>query len=222
MAKFEGNIWSKAAGSIGSITFSQARARQGKIQTARDRVIPTNPQTPQQMSARDNLSDSVFIARAIANGPDSTAFDRAVSKLPAYQSLMSIYQKAKAVDGTDIVVDGEPARIPRSDLPEVFVSGFVHSGSGEYQISFSLSTGASITPNAMVVGAITRVMPRSDIQTFRFQRFTFSPVPSSPVFVDMGGFPNQTSGLLFHVYTRLVDGSGARFYSPINWHLGTG
>lgn len=95
MAKFESNIFSIALGSVGSTTFSRARDRRGRIQTARSRVIPANPQTQPQTDARNNLTDSVRMAQQYLITESKPIWDRAVSKLPAYQSLMSVFQRAK-------------------------------------------------------------------------------------------------------------------------------
>lgn len=141
MAKFRGNIWTRAAGSIGSITFSKARTREGFVQTARDRVVPLNPQTPAQVSARAKLSSSNFIARTLGPSAYQSDWDRAISKLPGYQSLVSMLQAASIHDTGNIDLVNSPPDSPLGNLhfPDTFA--VAHSGSGLWAVDWSTELG---------------------------------------------------------------------------------
>lgn len=217
MAKFAGNIFTKARGSIGSTTFSEARDRQGKVQTARQRVTPLNPQTPDQVSARDNMSDSVFMVRGILARDYAFNFNRSVSKLPAYQSLLSIYQNVKLVVGTDIVIQGEPLPIPASDQFGNNIVNVINFNDGTYTVNhLPIPSGFR-----MVIGAVTRIMPVTDIATFRFEDFINSSAGSSSTDLDMGGFPGQNSGVLVFAFLIPNSPAPAQATSPIRWKLAT-
>lgn len=215
MAKFAGNIFTKARGSIGSTTFSEARDRQGKVQTARQRVTPINPQTPDQVSARDNMSDSVFLVKGIIARGLASPFDRSVSKLPAYQSLLSLYQNAKSVVGSNIVVQGEPITIPGGDQFFFDISSVVNFNDGTYTINHE----AVPANHRAVFGVITRSMPVADISTFRFENFSNSSQGDQQSFVDMGGFPGQNSGILVFGFFAPQVPAPLKAVSQIVWAL---
>lgn len=93
MSKFSGGIFSKSRGKLSGIVFSAARAREGKVMTAREFVIPANPQTDQQMANRGIFD---FVQAEVRNiGPDvyKNDWNRAVQDLPGYQSLLSLLRR---------------------------------------------------------------------------------------------------------------------------------
>ena len=90
MSKLEGGIFSRPRGKTGGIVFGAARTRRGKQTTTRLLVPPSNPNTAAQQEQRSKFKDSLAIVKAA--GPDAyqKAFNRTVSQLPGFQSLLSI------------------------------------------------------------------------------------------------------------------------------------
>lgn len=94
MSKFPSGIFSKARGKLSGVVFSAARTRKGKLMTARQLVIPANPQTTDQQSNRSVFS---FVQRGVRDfGPGvyRTIFNRGVEDLPGYQSLLSLFRRS--------------------------------------------------------------------------------------------------------------------------------
>jgi len=218
MAKFKGNIWTKARGSIGSITFSEARDRKGKVQTARDRVTPLNPQTTNQTKARDNLTDSVFIVRGIQSQIGLEPFDRGISKLPGYQGLMSTYQKSKYLNSSAIIFNSEPPDWFTGAPHLVTISSIVNNYDGTYVVNFTVDSGNLPSSYGLMVGACIRYMPLTDIQTYRFQKFFIESAGSNSIEIDLGGYSNETSGCFVFIYLYYDSPKTGRV-SNITWGL---
>lgn len=221
MAKFEGNIFTKAGGSIGSITFSRARDRQGKVQTARERVIPINPQTAPQTNARDNMRDSVRIVRYIVSRGYAGVFDRSVSKLPGYQSLISIYQNNKTNDGTNITFVSTPPDIRRGRNINLQIVSVVNHGGGEYEINFSVSGEPVESTDELVIMCVCRSISSPGTGGFRSEIFTVSPPLGTQTFVDMGNFLGEESGLFFGAFIHRVGTNDPSSAGAVTWNLST-
>lgn len=90
MSKLEGGIFSRPRGKTGGIVFGAARTRRGKQVTTRLLVPPSNPNTAAQQAQRSKFKLTLQLIRSI--GPDfyQQPFNRVVSQLPGFQSLMSI------------------------------------------------------------------------------------------------------------------------------------
>jgi len=136
MAKFESGIFSKAAGSIGGVVFSKARTREGKLMTARERVIPTNPQTVPQQANRMNFKDTLNIVRTLGPGYYREDWDRSISQLPGYQSLFSVISQSKSKVGTNIIVDDPQPDILLGELDTTSIAFTPHSAV-EFQASWN-------------------------------------------------------------------------------------
>lgn len=94
MSKFPSGIFSKARGKLSGVVFSAARTRKGKLMTARQLVIPANPQTTSQQS---NRSIFTFVQDGVRSfGPSvyRDIFNRGVEDLPGYQSLLSLFRRS--------------------------------------------------------------------------------------------------------------------------------
>lgn len=90
MARLDGGIFSRPSGSTAGITFGAARTRQGKVATARQKVSPTNPNTPAQQTQRGKFGKAQHVTRLWGPSIYQSGFNRAVSQLPGFQSLQSI------------------------------------------------------------------------------------------------------------------------------------
>lgn len=132
VAKFSGNIFNRAAGSIGGQTFSQARYRGGKLQTGRQKTSPSNPDADPQKATRNRfrlISEQMkFLNKNFLN----PAFRGTVQNLAPFQALQSILLNVTApgVHGATIL----------SAPPDTF------HNSGHVPNSFSTSySGKTIT-----------------------------------------------------------------------------
>jgi len=89
MALVQAGIYSRPAGKAGGIVWGAARTPSGKVATAREYVVPTNPDTVAQQHQR-----LIFrTAAALANNAGLSLLDppwnNAIGLLPAWQSFMS-------------------------------------------------------------------------------------------------------------------------------------
>lgn len=118
MATITGGITGRPRGSIAGIVFGAARGRRGKLVTAREKVIPANPNTPAQQTQRSKFRDCLFIVREIGPSIYQDDWNRAVNQLPGFQSLMSIM--LGNMDGNGLLT--EPSDVPLGDLhfPDTF------------------------------------------------------------------------------------------------------
>jgi len=91
MARLNGGIFSRPSGKTGGLIFGAARTRQGKVVTSRLLVIPSNPRTAAQQSQRSQFKSAMAIVRALGATVYKIDFNRAVSQLPGFQSLMSTF-----------------------------------------------------------------------------------------------------------------------------------
>lgn len=91
MARLNGGIFSRPSGKTGGIVFGAARTRQGKVVTSRLLVTPSNPNTAGQQSQRNQFKSAMAIVRALGSVVYQKDFNRSVSQLPGFQSLMSTF-----------------------------------------------------------------------------------------------------------------------------------
>jgi hypothetical protein len=99
MAKLTGGILGTVAGKASGLVFSFARAREGKVNTVRALVIPSNPNTADQQSQRNAFSQALVRVKLISPDIYSADLNRAVNQLPGFQSLMSVILRNRdAVD----------------------------------------------------------------------------------------------------------------------------
>lgn len=94
MATFNGNIFGRARKSMGGITFLKTQARNGTQQAARQKVRPHDPKTQKQMSQRERMKYAVDVERLIGTKNIDPIWNRAISKLPPYQSFVSYLLKS--------------------------------------------------------------------------------------------------------------------------------
>lgn len=92
MSIVTGGIFGQVRGKSGGIVFSAARTKNGKVNTAKQFVIPANPNTPDQQTQRTKFSDSVAIIRQLGPSVYQSYWNRAVGQLPGYQSLVSLFK----------------------------------------------------------------------------------------------------------------------------------
>lgn len=223
MSKYTGGIFSRAAGATGDVVFSAARDRKGKKMTSRQRIAPLNPNTPAQVSARDNFKDTLDIVRNLGAGFYQQDWNRSISKLPGYQSLFSVMMNAKRSDGTNIIVEAPPPQTPLGKLERQNYS-IVSFSDSTYQLSWSPATSFSGLPGDIAHGfTINRIFPITSIGGFRVNDQGLNTGATlrsdGSLFIDMGGFPGETSGVLVCLYFTPAAGSSVFSPSPAIWKL---
>jgi hypothetical protein len=149
MAIVTGGILGRPRGKTSGIVFSSARSRLGKVVTAREFVIPSNPQTADQTAQRTLFKRSLVIVKGW--GPDlyQIDFNRAIQQLPGFQSCMSFIMHNKDESGIFTV----PPDLPLGDLhfPNTFsIEG--GSSQGEIDITWSTEVGSNGTSADLVKG----------------------------------------------------------------------
>lgn len=222
MAKFDFGIFSKAGGSIGGTTFSRARDRQGKVQTARQRVAPSNPQTAAQTAVRDNFRDTLDIVRTVGSEVYQEDFDRSISKLPGYQSMFSVFQRSKEEVDTNIVVNAVQPDTPLGNLDRTSWSSNP-TGNDTFQFIWDTALqGNQSADDIPCYGAIVQEFPVASIGGDRVVfyaggLFGDEVRSNGSAFVDMQGFPGVASGFYGFLYFRPASESPVTSPSPVVW-----
>jgi hypothetical protein len=140
MAKVTGGLHGVPAGNVGGVVYGAARDRLGKIVTARQKVIPANPQSTDQTIQRNKFSDALEIVRSIGPGTYQDEWNRTIGQLPGFQSLMSIFLDAQDAAGTLTAPPETP--MGTLDIP-VDIAGAAGALAGEVDVTWTDDTGAN-------------------------------------------------------------------------------
>ena len=154
MAVLDGGLFSRPRGKTGGIVFGAARTRTGKQVTSRLLVPPSNPNTTAQQTQRNKFSESLAIVRGIGSDIYQDDFNRAVSQLPGFQSLMSTM--LKNMDDDKIL--SAPADINLGSLHFPDTGPTLSAGdSGTINVSWSSENGDNGTAadEAVLIGIET-------------------------------------------------------------------
>lgn len=151
MAQIIGGILGNVKGKTSGVVFSMARSRTGKVNTVRQFVTPSNPNTAGQQTQRTYFTAAQGSIKLW--GPDmyQTDFNRAVQQLPGFQSLMSIIMSnIKPAGGFDA-----PGDVPLGDLhfPDTLTIA-MGGAQGEIDVTWSTENGSNGTSNDLVKCAI--------------------------------------------------------------------
>jgi hypothetical protein len=147
MSKLDGGIFSNPSGKTAGIVFGAARTRQGKKVTARQLVSPSNPNTAAQQTQRGKFSDSLDIVRFLGSEVYQSDFNRAISQLPGFQSMMSIYMNA--MDDSKVISAPPAVNLGTLHFPDTFtLSG---GAAGDLDVNLSAEVGDNGTINDEVV-----------------------------------------------------------------------
>jgi hypothetical protein len=136
MAKLEGGIFSNPSGKTAGIVFGAARTRQGKKVTARQLVPPSNPNTASQQTQRGKFSDALDIVRYLGAEIYQDYFNRAISQLPGFQSMMSIFMNA--MDSSKELSAPPTINLGTLHLPDTIDFASVSADTANLQISAEL------------------------------------------------------------------------------------
>lgn len=220
MAKFHGNIFNRALGSIGGQTFSVAAYRGGKIQTGRQRVAPANPNTAAQQNARRNLADTIYIATEVQNYEGFKIWDEAANKLPAFQSLCSILQGVKTVEANHYQFTDAPLTIQRGQVAAQTITEIsVDSADGIYKVTTGTGPGKTSTHDVLVgfavpSSSITPQQPNPRTNDIEMNRSN-----ASSFYVDISNYPGGQNGIFLCLWVLNIDIVGRKRYAPITFAL---
>jgi hypothetical protein len=149
MGKFQGGLTGFMTGKVAGFVGSTARGLTGKVNTVKQYVIPSNPNTQGQQDQRNLFARAVAIIRNLSASLYQSDWDRAVGQLPGFQSLQSVILNAKTA-GVGFNV---PATVNLGSLHHPDDSGAAAGGaSGEIDISWSTELGVDGTNNDQAVG----------------------------------------------------------------------
>jgi len=90
MAIITGGLHGRARGNVNGIIYGAARTRFGKVVTAREYVVPSDPQTAAQVIQRRKFEGSLYAVRHLGSTLWQSDFNRSIGQLPGFQSMMSI------------------------------------------------------------------------------------------------------------------------------------
>jgi hypothetical protein len=142
MAKQTGGIMGRPSGKVGGVVFGAARSRAGKVVTAREKVSPSNPNTVAQQAQRSIFSRALDIVKRIGPSIYQDDWNRAVSQLPGFQSIMSLVMANNTAG-----VFSAPADVSLGTLHAPDTINFT-TGSSEFEIKATWSTEAGANGTA--------------------------------------------------------------------------
>lgn len=157
MSIVEGGILGAPRGKIADIVFGAARGRQGKVVTARRRVIPANPQTAAQQAQRDRFSVALSAVRGAGPAVYKTDWNRSIGQLPGFQSLQSIFLRAEPQQDDWA---NTPPETPLGELFPLAQPTFEDLLDGTIQIAWNGDTGS----NGTSADEVVILVALSDIQ----------------------------------------------------------
>jgi hypothetical protein len=131
MARHLGGIFSRASGTTSGIVFSEVRDKKGKTMISREKVIPQDPQTTNQLEQRNRFSRLIAAITSWSPALYQELFDRSVRNLPGFQSLESALNKSLGNDGKFV------------DAPDIATGNQYGWTSGT--IDFGVTNAAEIT-----------------------------------------------------------------------------
>ena len=135
MGIITGGITGNVSGQVAGVVFSEARGRTGKLNTVRQKVIPSNPKSPDQVTQRTKFSDAIAIVRALGPRAYQKDWDRAIGQLPGFQSWTSVL--LNNMDSDRLLT--APPSIPLGTLPE-FSGLEIEASTTSGEIDFSWTT----------------------------------------------------------------------------------
>lgn len=154
MAKITGGILGRPAGKTAGVVFGAARSRTGKVVTAREKVIPSNPRSVAQTLQRGKFLDCLYVARHWTATMWQEDWNRSIGQLPGFQGVMSIL-----LDNIDGSYDfSAPAATPLGNLhfPDTF-SVAQGASSDELDFTYSAELGLNGTVNDVMKVAACEV-----------------------------------------------------------------
>lgn len=140
MAIITGGLHGRSTGNVGGIIYGAARTRTGKAVTARELVIPSNPNTVDQQIRRNIFSQALNATRNLGPECYQEYLNRMIGQLPGFQSMMSLI-----INNTnDTYTMGIPPETPLGKLLSVagLTAPAMGPGTGEIDITWTDNTGS--------------------------------------------------------------------------------
>ncbi len=211
MAKIEGGLHGKPKGSVANITYSEARGRNGKITTARQKVDPANPQTSAQQDQRNKFTEAQNLVQRIGADIYQGDFNRAVSDLPGFQSLQKIF--LDNIDASGVV--SVPADINLGSLDHLpNLSMTLATSSPHISLSYDSGTGDLGTTSDVIVASAFKASLEGDGTRGYVESVGTKTRSDSPITLDMSEI---TSGdtVISMVYVRGKDSAEGLLSSAV-------
>lgn len=160
MSKLEGGIFSNPSGQTAGIVFGAARGRRGKVVTARQKVIPANPNTIAQQLQRNKFKEALSYTRNAGSTIYQVDWNRAVGQLPGFQSMMATI--LNSIDDNEAFT--APPSVPLGTLDGLDSFSLVQGGvSGEIDMTWTDNAGAGGTANDTLVVLAARINTNSKL-----------------------------------------------------------
>lgn len=213
MAKVFGGLLGRPQGKLANVVFSSARAREGKVVTARQLVKPSNPQTPDQQQQRSKFSEALAIVRKLGPAIYGEDWNRSIGQLPGFQSMMSVFLKALD-SNNDLTV---PPVIPLGDLQAPGLED-VRPGVTSQEVNIEHINTA--TPPAELTDTMVAFIIERDSQATPEARdvVVSTADPRSDEFVQITAGKGST-WYLAGIYAR-ASNLNAPPLSPVEWMIG--
>lgn len=216
MATFNGNIFGRARKSIGGITFLKSQARTGTQQAARQRVVPKDQKSPAQMSQRDKMKYAVAVERLITVSELKPGWNRAVSKLPPYQSFISYLLKSMDKSKSTPSLGSFLPPVGNGELGQVKIRHVQQQPAGTLDYSVTCNTPLGVpllgTWRFFVIGREKGVSQTPAIYT---QIETKTAIPNVGSDFTLDENPSHYNGCVFIAQYTIPSLTGVKSYSKI-------
>ena len=143
MAIQNGGLFGRPSGKLGGVVFGAARGREGKLVTAREFVKPSNPNTAGQVLQRSKFAQALTATRKLTASLWQDFFNRAISQLPGFQSMMSII--TSNTDASELFVLPPDTPLGNLHFPDTLTVVTGTGGVGTYQVDWSDELGLNGT-----------------------------------------------------------------------------
>jgi hypothetical protein len=153
MARLEGGIFSRPRGKTGGVVFGAARTREGKMVTSRLLVSPSNPNTAAQQAQRGIFKYALWLVRTIGSAIYRVDWNRAISQLPGFQSLMSVFMNNLTSAG-QMSLAIETVNLGTLDVPDALAVS-TGSASGELDVTWGATVVTGSASDTLVLIAMS-------------------------------------------------------------------
>lgn len=135
MSKHYAGPYSKPSGKAGGLVWGAARTQQGKIATAREYVIPADPNTPDQQETRTIFKSAVDICGNLGAAVWQEPWNNTLGELQGYSSIMSYLIDNQELTDTipSIVATPGPKSLGPVHMP---VIGYTVAGASQYTLDW--------------------------------------------------------------------------------------
>ncbi|MCP4642956.1 MAG: hypothetical protein GY851_21095 [bacterium] len=213
MSKVTGGIYGKPSGKTGGVVWGRARSRAGKIATAREYVVPTDPQTAAQLSQRLKFQTAALLMSNLGAATWQSAWNRTLGELPGWQSMQSWWLTGLSLSGAVYAI---PNAMPAKSLgPVLMPSDFaISQGGSAGEVDLDWST-AIVGDHAAATDELYAVMMAKDdpTDTGDQQISAWSVARSVGTMTFTGATPGEDYSVF--AWFRHTEADGSITYSPL-------